>query len=195
MSENATTDATAASDSTETESTTTTKPDDALGAAGKAALDAERKARKDAEVEAKRLQKIVDDAAAAKAKADDDEAKRKGEFEKLANERETERDAATADVTRLSAENDQLKAAVNAILDAEWKALPKEIKDLYLGDEGDPLARLTFLPKAKVAAKQHETANGNGANPPAAGGARPTVEQTRDEMRRLRGFPSRHVRS
>lgn len=68
------------------------KPDESLGDAGKAALQKERDARETAEKEAKRLKKLVDEAEAAKAKVEEDEAVKRGEFEKIATDRQAKID-------------------------------------------------------------------------------------------------------
>lgn len=176
------------SDSTDTPTETTanaagdpsanaaTAPDAPLGDGGKAALDAERVARKAAERDLKALrEQIAASDAETKARDEADAAKR-GEWEQLATKREGERDAARSEATTLKAENDQLRAAIAGVLDSEWKALPSEVRDAYLGGEDDPLAKLAFLPKGKtLAAKLAGTtpARGAGVDPRPNGAAKP----------------------
>lgn len=167
--------------------------DGELGAAGKAALDAERAARKAAEKRVRDLEAAEADRAEAKRKADEKAAAERGEWEKLAMERERERDEAKGEATSLRAENDQLRAAIAAVLADEWKALPAEVRDAYLGAEDDPLARLAFLPKAKKLAEKlaarEPAVRGNGPDPKAGGaGAMPSLEKTKEEMRRRMGI-------
>src|SRR5690349_3760968 len=64
-----------------------TRDAETLGDAGKAALEAERKARKDAEKKARDLQAAIDKVEADKKKAAEDKAKEQGQFEALAETR------------------------------------------------------------------------------------------------------------
>lgn len=132
-----------------------------LGDKGKEAIRKEREAAKAAADEAKAakaerdaLLKKETEREAAESKAREEEAARKGEFEKLANERQTALDAAKAEAKSLKADNDALRGAISGFLDAEWKALPAEVKDAYLGADDDPLAKLQFLPKGKALAEK-----------------------------------------
>lgn len=171
---------TGASDSAGGQQQTQNQSNDQLGDAGKAALEAERKARRDAERQAKDLQTQLDQIDADRRKADEDAAAKRGEFEALAATREQERDAAKREASSLKAENDALKAAVANVLDAEWKELPPEVRDAYLGGDDDPLAKLAFLPKGKtLAAKLAEKeppARGNGHDPKAGGASNPELK-------------------
>jgi hypothetical protein len=155
-------------------------PSDAeLGDAGKAALKKERDARTAAEKETKRLQKLIDDAAAERAKADEADAAKRGEFEELAAKREGERDAAKDEAAKLQAENDQLRAAISEQVDAGWKALPKEVADVYPGADDDPLAKLAFLSKSKSLVEKltdKTAARGNGADPKGSGDGKPDIK-------------------
>jgi len=152
-----------------------------LGDAGKEAIRKERAAAKAAADRAKAAEAERDalkaekaDREAANAKAQEEEAAKKGEFEALAKKREQERDAAKSEATSLKAENDQLRTAIAAVIDAEWKDLPKEVQEVYLGADEDPIAKLAFLPKGKaLAAKLSGKADinpGNGRNPKSGGG-------------------------
>lgn len=125
-----------------------------LGDKGKAAIKAEREARKAAEDARKAsddelatLRKEKSEREAAETKRKEDEAKQKGEFEKLATDREKERDEAKAEVTRLTGEVDQLKAAMAEGIKAGWKELPEEVRKLGEKQhaEDDVLRRFQFL--------------------------------------------------
>ena len=156
---------------------------DGLGDKGKEAIRKEREAAKAAQDDAKKareerdaLQKEKAERESAEAKAREDEAAKKGEFEKLANERQTALDAAKAEAKTLKADNDALRGAIGGFLDAEWKALPAEVKDAYLGADDDPLAKLAFLPKGKALADKlagkEPVKRGLGGDPkPSGGGA------------------------
>ncbi|MCA9878212.1 MAG: hypothetical protein KC442_10540 [Thermomicrobiales bacterium] len=176
-----------------------TKPDGAgddldkiegLGDKGKEAIRREREAAKAAADRAKAaearldaLQKEKSEREAAEAKAREDEAAKKGEFEKLAADREAERDAAKADVKSLQADNDALREAINGFLDAEWQALPAEVRDAYLGADDDPLAKLRYLPKGKALAEKlagkEPAKRGAGADPKPNGTATISDEDKR----------------
>ncbi len=189
----------ATDDPAKSDSTAETNQDDldvidGLGDKGKAAILRERDARAKAEArvaaltgvekERDQLRKEKTARDAAEAKDREEAAAKRGEFEELATKREQERDAATADVTRLTAENDQLRSAIAAVIDAEWKTLPADVRDLYLGADDDPFAKLVFLPKAKahVEKNKRDTTRGNGPDPRPNGAAGPTLEKTKQEM-------------
>lgn len=174
-----------------------------LGDKGKEAIRKEREAAKAAADEAKTakaerdaLLKKEADRDAAEAKAREDDAARKGEFEKLANERQAALDAAKAEGKALKADNEALRTAISGFLDAEWKALPDSVKAAYLGGDDDPLAKLTFLPKGKALAdelaERDPAKRGAGPDPkPKGPNALPTAAEVADEMRRSRGYPVR----
>lgn len=175
-------------------------PGDKQGDAGKAKVEftAEQtaeigrllaKERREASAKAKA------DADAARVAADEeakqarerDEAAARGEFDKVRAALEADAKAAKDESAALKAENDQLRAAVEAVLADEWKQLPAEVRDAYLGADDDPLAKLAFLPKAKkLAAKLAErdpAARGNGPDPKPGGPAGlPSIEDTKREF-------------
>lgn len=200
---------TTASAATETQTTTTDDIDgiDGLGDKGKEAIRKERVAAKAATDALKETQKkLADlerdkaDRETAEAKAKEAEAAKKGEFEELATKREQERDAAKADATRLTAENDQFRAAMATGVAAGWKDLPEEVRKVgeKQHPEDDVLGRWSFLhdpdTKALVAklTDKSETKRGNGRDPrPTGAGGLPTATQLADEMRRARGYPAR----
>ncbi len=166
-------------------------PEDVSGL--KSALAKTREARKLAASEAAGAREERDALLKEKAEREDAaakereaEAEKKGEFEALAKKRENERDAAKSDVTRLTAENDQLRAAISGVLDSEWKELPAEVKDAYLGADDDPLARLAFLPKGKALAiklgERADAARGNGRDPKSSGDGRPSLADERKAL-------------
>lgn len=184
------TPATAPGDPATTATTTTdAKTDEPLGEAGEAALKAERAARKAAEKRLRDLEAAEQKRADEQRKADEDAAAKAGEWEKLAAKRETERDEAKREATSLQGQIDQYRAAIDGLLTDEWKGLPAEVRDAYLGADDDPLAKLAFLPKAKkLAAKLAEkdpAARGNGPDPKGTGSGLPSVADTANEYRRM----------
>jgi len=132
--------------------------------------EARKKARKQAEDEART------DREAADKKAKEEAAVEAGEFEGIAQVREQERDAARKEAASLQAKVDQLQAAIDNAIATEWKALPSEVLDAYIGDDEDALGKLAFLPKGKaLAAKLEEKAEsirGNGHDPKSRGDGR-----------------------
>lgn len=143
-----------------------------------------------ADLKAEADRKTADD----KKKRDDDDAKAKGDFEKVENGLRTDLEAARNDATSLKAENDQLRAAIATVLEAEWKDLPSEVKDVYLGADDDPLAKLAFLPKGKTLAAKlggSERVAGNRRDPKVAASSngKPDATQIANEMRRAMGLP------
>jgi hypothetical protein len=156
--------------STDTTATTATKPTDdqttdQLGDKGKQALDSERQARKDAEKRARDAEKRLADIEAAKAEADEEEAKRKGEFEQLAEQRrvkleeaetarETEKQRAERAITLLAA---QIEGRVKAIRDLD--------ADLLTGfpEDGDALTQIEWLDDPRTVKAVERTKSGNDA--------------------------------
>lgn len=134
---------------------------------GKAAIKAERKARRDAANAAKDaaakvtdletkmadVQKKLDDREEADRKARDKAAKEGGDFQKLAEKYEGERDQLKTDLDALQARFDALQGAAKDIVKSDFDTIPDPIKALYLGDDSDVVAMLKFVPKAKEAAK------------------------------------------
>lgn len=123
-----------------------------LSDAGKAALKAERDARKaaakeaaEAKAELETLRKEKAEADAAKAKAEEEEATRKGEFEQLATKRAEEIQAVTGERDTLKIRLDTALALISASLDQDWKAAPDQVTKLYRGDDTDVLAKRQFL--------------------------------------------------
>lgn len=105
-----------------TAAATDPKPDaDALGDAGKRALDAERQRAEAAEKELKKLQRAQADREAADAKA-------RGDWEKLATDRQAEIDRLSAEVARRDA--DALRAKV-----AARHTLPEALAARLVGDD------------------------------------------------------------
>lgn len=165
-----------------------------LGDKGKEAIRKEREAAKAAADEAKAakaerdaLLKEKAEREAAESKAREEEAARKGEFETLATTRERERDEAKADVTRLTSEVDQYKAAMASGIAAGWKELPDEVRKLgeKQHPESDVLGRFAFLhdPDTKaLVAKLTVSTEGkaaHGRDPRATGSSRTTNEDAR----------------
>lgn len=147
-----------------TDDATTTTDDAPLGEAGMAALQKEREAREAAEKEANRLKKLVEAAEAATRKREADEAAAKGEFEKLATERQQE-------IERLQGEIAERDTA--ALRDKVGRAhkLPDPLIDLLKGDDEAALTahakELAKHVKPPTAAETEAGAGnrGNGAGP------------------------------
>lgn len=169
------TDETAATAAESTETTQTTD----LGDKGKAALDKERQARKDAEKRAKdaedRLSKLEADAQAAA----DEKAAKDGEFEKLATDRQTKLDKLQTDHKTLAEERDALAARVQQYEDRDRKAitdglkdLPDDLKTFDPGDDAPLDARMDWFTKAQAIAAKRTTdpIRGNGRSPESANG-------------------------
>ncbi|MDQ3124155.1 MAG: hypothetical protein M3Q74_00920 [Pseudomonadota bacterium] len=121
-----------------------------------------------------------------------DDAKKRGEFDKVEQALRGDLTAAKTEAGSLKAENEQLREAVNRVLDDEWKALSAEARDAYAaagGSEDDPLARLRYLPAGKKLSPRADPARGNGSDPRPAGAAGPpSLSQTTDEFRRMHGI-------
>lgn len=132
------------------------KDPDGLSEAGKAALQKERDARKQAAKEAREAKAELDrlraekaEADAAKAKAEEDEAKRKGEFEQLANKRAEDLAAAIAERDAERAEKAALIEALKPEIDEQWKGLPAEVTELYEGADDDVLAKRAHIARTR----------------------------------------------
>ena len=153
---------------TETETTitatdVTTEPDhddvmpDGLNDGGKAALKAERDARKkaareasEAKAELDKLRAEKDEADRIKAEQDEAEAVKRGEFEKLATERADTIKTVSGERDDLKAQLDSLVAAIKPDVDAAWQALPDVVQELYEGGADDVLARKAFLASPRI---------------------------------------------
>src|SRR5690606_8694571 len=127
--------------------------------------------------------------AQAKAEADRqreaDEAK--GDYEAAKAAIEQERDAAATERATLKAERDALLALVKADVDAQWDALPDEVKEAFDGNDDDVLARKQHMNRmAKVIARLTEKAHtpGNGPNPKPSDGD--TKTNIREALKAIR---------
>ncbi len=151
-------------------------PDD-LGDAGKAALRRERKARREAERKLTSLQARL--AALEKAEAErqaaergrqEAEAKQRGEWERIATEREAQIATLSA---KLQAAEERLAAAIDLLrpwVERGWADLPRELRDLYTGPEDDILAMQAHLHRTAKLAERLKQARIPG-NPPDGEGA------------------------
>lgn len=158
------------------------------------------KERRDAAAKAKA------DADAARAAADEqarkdreaDDAKKRGDFEAVETRLKTDAQTAKDEATALRAENDRLRAAMKAGVDAQWGALPDVIRGpaaRYLAED-DVLGRWEFLndPETRkhADAATRDAARGNGPDPkPGGASGLPSVSDVADEFRRTRGVPVR----
>lgn len=144
--------------------------DDSLGDAGKKALDTERDARKLAEKNARDLQKRIDKLEADQKKRDDDDATKKGEWEKLAKDRETE----IADLNRKITERD-LQDRKRAA--ARKHNLPDELIDRLVGETDEELEA-----DAKALAKLATNREAPETDADKRTGAKPNTKKTGDPL-------------
>lgn len=142
------------------------------------------KERRDAEKRGREAEaRVRDEADEQKRKQREaDEDKKRGDFEKVEGQLKTDLDAVKADVTRLTGENDRLKAAMTSGVEARWKELPEPVRNVYKGDAEDVLARWEYLHDDAVQALTKElaekapAARGNGPDPRGNGAAKPNDE-------------------
>jgi chromosome segregation ATPase len=174
-----------------------------LGTNGKDALRKEREARKAAEDRAKAAEARVAEIDAEQAKKSEDEAKAKGEFEKLANERQAKLEKLQNDHKTLAEERDALAARVQAYEDRDRERLEKALKDLSPELKStDPInfdpdvsltARLKWLDvQLETAAKRvTDPTRGNGRSPEPANGRDAKADEAarlQSQRQALRGF-------
>lgn len=164
------------------------KPETDLGEAGKKALDAERKARADAEKRAATLQKQIDDAARAKAQADEADAEKKGEFEKLAADRADALKQREAELKAIQDERDALKERMDARDNEDKETIAKWIKDhkgavddfldFYPGADAPVTAQLAWFnaTRPKVEKRAADPVRGNNRPPQLAGEKKPEIK-------------------
>lgn len=172
-----------------------------LNESGKAVLRAERAAKREAERKAADLQTQLDAAnekerqrEAAEQTARDEEARKKGEFETLAQTREQERDTAIGERDAAREQIKKLEDTLKAGLAEQWAALPEEVRKI--GEKAHPaddiLGRYGWLtdPDTKaLVAKIEGTGTGarregNGPVPPPRNDGRRTSDD--DEAVRAR---------
>lgn len=148
---------------------------DGLGDAGKAAIKAERAARRKADGDLKALnaslatmqdtlKSLQDEKAKRDAdalKAAESEREQRGEFESLAKTREQERDSAKAELAALTERFAALNSAMQAVVKADFDTLPEEIREVYTGAADDPVAILAFVPKGKALAAKMQGGSEN----------------------------------
>jgi hypothetical protein len=171
---------------TATETTETTQTDQ-LGDAGKEALRKEREARKAAEKERDELKRLQDEAAAAKAKAEEEQATKNGEFERLATERQAKLDKAKTDFDALKADRDDLAAKVQQYEARDKKAitdglvdLPDDLRQFDPGQDAPLAQRMDWFTKAQAIAAKRTTdpQRGNGRSPEPANGRDAKADET-----------------
>jgi len=158
--------------------------------------DAERTKNSTMQSELDSLKQWKADQETAAQTARDQAARDQGKFEELAQDLTVERDALKVEVESLKGTISSLKSTINTLVEAEWKELPDEVKDLYIGDPDDPVVKLKFIPKGKAhAAKIAGTTNADGTarlpKPDGATNVLPTREQVLEEMRRNAGLAPR----
>jgi hypothetical protein len=165
-----------------------------LNDAGKVALQKERDARKaavkeaaDAKAALATLRAEKDAADAAKAQAEADDAKRKGEWEKLANDREAQINTITADRDALKSEHDALTGYFTAQYDAALKELPDVITAFKPPDDAGFAEKATWLATAQEQAKKLTGIAPNGKGPgfrPMPSNGKPTHDEALAQQKR-----------
>lgn len=142
------------------------------------------KERRDAEKRGREAEARARDEAAEQERKqrEADEDKKRGDFAKVEGQLKTDLDAAKADMTRLTGENDRLKAAMTSGVEARWKELPEPVRNVYKGEAEDVLARWEYLHDDAVQALTKELAEkrpvvrGHGPDPLGSGPAGPEVK-------------------
>jgi exonuclease VII large subunit len=121
-----------------------------------------------AKVRKEEKEKYEKQVAKQKQEADEAKAKEQGEFEKLANERQTKIEELEPQLEAANTELAAYKEKVSELVKADLKALPDEVKEIspakYAEDKSltNPLEILAWLPKGKALA---EKLNGQPAKP------------------------------
>lgn len=137
-----------------------TEQPEQLGDKGKAALEAERQARKDADKRARDAEKKLADLEAERQREADEKAQAQGKFEELATKRAEQLDKAKTDMDAIKAERDALAERIQAFEDRDRQTITDGIRDLppdlvaFDPGEDAPLeARMSWFSKAvKIAA-------------------------------------------
>lgn len=115
------------------------------------------------------------------------QAKEQGEFEKLANDRETELNELKPKLESATAEIERYKSTVADIVKSELKSLPEEVREIspaqYAEDKSltNPLDVLAWLPKGKALAEKLSGASATKGTPvsPRANGAKSNPDADR----------------
>lgn len=151
--------------------------DGELGDKGKAALDAERSARKAAEREAKDAKAKLAEIETAAAKRAEEEAAEQGKWQELATTREATLKETTTERDRLAARVEALEALAVTRLTDLTKDLPAEFKALLPGEDVPIEQRLAQAEKVvKAAGVKAAESRGNGPNPKPAGTTKPDIK-------------------
>jgi hypothetical protein len=142
----------------------------------KAAKEAADKARAEERAKIDAERKKADEEAQRKA---DEE---KGEFGKVRESLEKERDDATSKLETITTERDALLLLVKQDVEASWKDLPEEVREAYDGDDDDVLTKKRHMTKnAKIIARltDKKSPRGNGFDPKATERTTSTDEDSR----------------
>lgn len=132
-------------------------------------------------------QKKANESAAAKAaeEAEANKLREQSEWQKLAESHEAKVKDLEPRVTQAEADRDQLREIVAAMLEAETKDWPKEVRDILPPAEADVLARHAAVQSHRPLAAKLAQANptpGNGPNPRPNGAATDT-QKAAEQMR------------
>lgn len=142
--------------------------------------------------------RLAEAALAEKAARDEAEAKRKrdeeaGRFEDVKASLTSERDEAMMAREAFRAEAEELRALIAADVAAAWDALPEAVRATFDGDADDVLAKKRHMNRMapvidEMTKRTGSEVLGNRPSPGPSQGARVTVSETRDEMRRGGGL-------
>lgn len=191
-------DAAAAKAKEEADAKAKADADAALGDPGKKAIQEERDARKAADKRAKDAEDRLAEIERADEQKKEDEIKAKGEFEKLATDRQTKLDEAKTTLKTLAEERDALAATVKEYQDRDRKTIdegvkdfPDDLKDFDPGPDADLATRMAWFTKAQkhAADRVANPQNGNGAKPRSLDGKDPKAEEA------ARAAQARHMAS
>lgn len=151
---------------------------DELGEKGKAALKAERDARRKAEADAKALKERLDKIEADARKEADEKAKKQGEWQELAEKRDADLTEATSKLTNATTELESLRTYVTADVEAVAKTVRDAAKDVpaakilmefHPGDDASTADLITWTKRAKAQLPELTATEskrpGNGPNP------------------------------
>jgi len=140
--------------------------------------DARREGRAQAESDAAAAKQAAEAAAERQRQID------AGQFDTVRQSLETERDQALAKASQF----DALVEAIKPEIDAQWAALPDEVKALYEGDDTDVLARQAHIARTRKLVEKLTEQNeqkrqaASFGRTPTPNGAKPSNDEARREQ-------------
>lgn len=111
--------------------------DDTLGDKGKKALDAERKRADDEERKRKDFERRIKDYEKREQAANEEQ----GNFKKLYDDLKPQHEEASSKLSALEVERDAYRELVSKDVEASWESIPEEVRETYVGDDDDALAK------------------------------------------------------